>query len=138
MPMYNLIEYSDNYAKTSGSLWQYYRDEANDNLAYSESFKSKIKITGKIPNNGNEKDVEIMVPLKYLSNFWRTLETPLINCEVSLCLTWSPTCVSTNSTGQGKSKITNTNLYVPVVALSTKDNEKLLQQLGSGFKRVIN
>ena len=138
MPMYNLIEYSDNYAKTSGSLWQYYRDEANDNLAYSESFKSKIKITGKIPNNGNEKDVEIMVPLKYLSNFWRTLETPLINCEVSLCLTWSPTCISTNSTGQGKSKITNTNLYVPVVALSTKDNEKLLQQLGSGFKRVIN
>ena len=138
MPMYNLIEYSDNYAKTSGSLWQYYRDEANDNLAYSESFKSKIKITGKIPNNGNEKDVEIMVPLKYLSNFWRTLETPLINCEVSLCLTWSPTCVSTNSTGQGKSKITNTNLYVLVVALSTKDNEKLLQQLGSGFKRVIN
>ena len=138
MPMYNLIEYSDNYAKTSGSLWQYYRDEANDNLAYSESFKSKIKITGKIPNNGNEKDVEIMVPLKYLSNFWRTLETPLINCKVSLCLTWSPTCISTNSTGQGKSKITNTNLYVPVVALSTKDNEKLLQQLGSGFKRVIN
>ena len=60
--MYDLIEYSDNYAKTSGSLWQYYRDEPNRNLADSESFKSKIKITGKIPNNGNEKDVEIMVP----------------------------------------------------------------------------
>ena len=72
--MYNLIEYSDNYAKTSGSLWQYYRDEPNDNLADSQSFKSKIKITGKTPNNGNEKDVETMVPLKYLSNFWRTLE----------------------------------------------------------------
>ena len=86
MPMYNLIEYSDNYAKTSGSLWQYYRDEPNDNLADSESFKSKIKITGKTPNDGNEKDVEIMVPLKYLSNFWRTLEMPLINCEVSLTL----------------------------------------------------
>ena len=69
MPMYNLIEYSDNYAKTSGNLWQYYRDEPNDNLANSESFNSKIKITGKTPNNGNEKDVEIMVPLKYLSNF---------------------------------------------------------------------
>ena len=67
--MYNLIESSDNYAKTSGSLWQYYRDERNDNLADSESFKSKIKITGKTPYNGNEKDVEIMVPLKYLSNF---------------------------------------------------------------------
>ena len=69
MPMYNLIEYSDNYAKMSGSLWQYYRDEPNDNLADSESFKSKIKITGRTPVGGNEKDVEIMVPLKYLSNF---------------------------------------------------------------------
>ena len=69
MPMYSLIEYSDNYAKTSGSFWQYYRDEPNDNLADSQSFKSKIKIIGKTPNNGNEKDVEIMVPLKYLTNF---------------------------------------------------------------------
>ena len=65
MPMYNLIEYSDNYAKISGTLWQYYRDGPNDNLFLnSESFKSKIKITGKAPNNGNEKYVEIMVPLK--------------------------------------------------------------------------
>ena len=69
MPMCNLIEFSNNYAKTSGSLWQYYRDEPNDNLADSESFKSKIKITGKTLDNGNEKDVEIMVPLKYLGNF---------------------------------------------------------------------
>ena len=117
MSMYNLIEYSDNYAKTSGSLWQYYRDEPNDNLANSKSSESKIKITGKTPNDGNKKDVEILVPLKYLSNFWRTLEMPLINCEVTLILTWSPTCVITNSTGQGKFKITNTNLYVPVVTL---------------------
>ena len=138
MPMYNLIEYSDNYAKTSGSLWQYYRDEPNDNLANSELFKSKIKITGKTPDNGNEKDVEIVVALKYLSNFRRTLEIALINCEVSLNLTWSPNCVITNSTGQGKFKITDTNLYVPVVTLLTKDNEKLLQQLVSDFKRVIN
>ena len=58
MLIYNLIEYSDNSAKTSGSLWQYYRDEPNDNLAVSESFKSKIKITGKIPAAGNEKDVK--------------------------------------------------------------------------------
>ena len=69
MPMYNLIEYSDNYAKTTGSLWQYFRDDPNDNLAESESFKSKIKITGKTNNNNNVKNVEIMVPLKYLSNF---------------------------------------------------------------------
>ena len=76
MPMYNLIEYSDNYVKKCESLWQYYRDEPNNNLADSEPFKSKIKITGKTPNDCNEKDVEIMVLLKYLSNFWRTLEMP--------------------------------------------------------------
>ena len=69
MPMYNLIEYSDNYAKTTGSLWQYFRDGPNDDIEDSESFKSKIKITGKTPDDDNEKDVEIMVPLKYLSNF---------------------------------------------------------------------
>ena len=69
MPMYNLIEYSDNYAKTTGSLWQYFRDGPNDDIEDSESFKSKIKITGKNPDDDNEKDVEIMVPLKYLSNF---------------------------------------------------------------------
>ena len=107
--MYNLIEHSDNYAKTSGSLWQYYRDERNDNLADSEYFKSKIKIRGKTPINGNEKDIEIMVPLKYLSNFWRTLEMALINCEVSLILTWSSTCVITNSTRAGACEITDTN-----------------------------
>ena len=69
MPMYNLTEYSDNYSRTSGSLWQYYKDDPNDNLANSKSFKSKVKITGKTPNNGNTKDVEIIVPLKHLSNF---------------------------------------------------------------------
>ena len=79
-----------------------------------------------------------MVPLKYLSNFWRTLEMPLINCEVNLILTWSKDCVITNSTGKGKFAITETKLYVPVVTLSTKDNEKLRQQLKSGFKRTIS
>ena len=138
MPMYYLIEYSDSYAKTSGSLWQYFRDEPDDNLADSESFKSKIKRTGKTPNNDNGKDAEIMVPLEYLSNFWRTLEMPLINCEVSLILTWSSTCVITNSTGAGRFAITDTRLYVPVVTLSTQENTKLLQQLKSVFKRVIN
>ena len=115
MPMYNLIEYSDNYTKTSGSLWQYFRDEPNDHLRDSESFKSKIKITEKTPVNNNKKDVEIMVPLKYLSNFWRTLEMPLINCEVNLILTWSSTCVITNSNGAGRFAITDTKLYAPVV-----------------------
>ena len=138
MPMFNLIEYSDNYAKTSGSLWQYYRDEPNDNLANSKSFKFKVKITEKTPNNDNEKDVEIMVLLKYLRNFWGTLEMPLINCEVNLILTWSSTRVITNSTGAGTFEITDTKLYVPVVTLSKKENAKSLQQLKSGFKRVIN
>ena len=138
IPMYNLIEYSDNYAKTSGSLWQYFRDEPDGNLENSESFKSKIKITEKAPNYGNVKDVEIIVPLKYLSNFWRTLEIPLINCEVNLISTWSSTCVITNSTGAGIFAITDTKLYVPVGTLSTQENIKFLQQLKSGFKRVIN
>ena len=69
MPMYNLIEYSDNYSKTSGSLWQYYKDVPDNNLADSESFKYKLKITGNTPAEDNTKDVEITVPLKYLSNF---------------------------------------------------------------------
>ena len=115
MLMYNFIEYSDNYSKTSGSLYQYYKDEPNDNMADSESFKSKVKITGKTPNNGNTKDVEIIVPLKYLSNFWRTLEMPLINCEVNLILKWSSTCVIFSVTGETKFKTTETKLYVPVV-----------------------
>ena len=63
MPMYNLIEYSENCPKTSGSLWQYYKDDPNDNITQSESFKSKIKITEKNPAAGNTKDVEILVPL---------------------------------------------------------------------------
>ena len=138
MPMYNLLEYSGNYSKTSGILWQYYKDDPNDNLTDSESFKSKVKITGNTTAAGNTKDVEIIVPLKYLSNFWRTLEMPLINCEVNLILTWSKDCAITNSTGEGKFAITGTKLYVPVVTLSTKDNEKLLQQLKSGFKKTIS
>ena len=100
MPMYKLIEYSDNYSKNSGSLWQCYKDDQNDNLTESESFKSKVKITGNTPAAGNTKDVEIIVPLKYLSNFWRTLEMPLINCGVDLILTWSKDCVITNSSGK--------------------------------------
>ena len=79
-----------------------------------------------------------MVPLKYLSNFWRTLEMPLINSEVSLILTWRSNCIITDSRGVGRFKITDTKLYVPVVTLSTQENTKLLQQLKSGSKRVIN
>ena len=150
IPMYNLIEYSDNYAKTTGSLWQYCKDipARNDNNAIiiftennlTDSFNFKAKITGQTGNNGR-KDVEIMVPLKYLSNFWRTLEMPLINCEVNLILTWSSTYVlaAVGDANQAATfAITNTKLYVPVVTLSTQENSKFLQQLKSGFKRVIN
>ena len=82
MPMFNLIEYSDNYSKTSESLWQYYKDDPNDNITQSESFKSKMNITRKTPATGNTKDVEIIVQLKYLNNFWITLDFLSVNCEV--------------------------------------------------------
>ena len=146
MPMYNLIEYSDNYAKTTGRLWQYCKDiparSANNNIVIfaennmTDSFKFKATITGQTGDDGT-KDVEIMVPLKYLSNFWRTLEMPLINCEVNLILTWSSRCVLIATTVQNQAvtfEITDTKLYVPVVTLSTQENTKLLQQLKSGFK----
>ena len=134
--MYNLIEYSKIYSKTSGRLWQYYKDKPNDYLADSESFKSKVKTTGNNPNDGNTKDVETIVPLKYLSNIWRTLEMPLN--AINLILTWSSTYAISNSTSTGRFAITDTKLYVPVVTLSTQGNAKLLQQLKSGFKRTIN
>ena len=82
-----------------------------------------------------------MVPLKYLSNFWRPLEMPLINCEVNLILTWSSRCVliaTGNANHNATFAITDTKLYVPVVTLSTQENTKFFQQLKSGFKRVIN
>ena len=123
IPIYNLIEYSDNNSKTSGLLWQYYRYEPNDNLTNSKSFKYKAGITGKIPDNDNLDDVKIAVPLKYLSTLCRTLEMSLINCEINLILTWSENCVIS---------------YVSIVTLSSKDNTKLLQQLKSGFRRTIN
>ena len=97
-------------------------------------------MTSQTGNNGT-KNVEIMVPLKYLSNFWRTLEMLLINCEINLMLPWSSTCViiSTDVANQiATFAITGTKLYVPVVTLSTQDNAKLLEQLNSSFKRVIN
>ena len=103
--MYNLIECSKNDRKTTGSLWNYYRDEPNSgavgNINYSikdsKSFDYKTSITGKLEGiNVGKNDVETVVLLKYLSNFWRTLDIPLINCEVSLTLTWSEYCVITS------------------------------------------
>ena len=99
------------------------------------------KITGKTGNDGRIDNVEIMFLLKYLSNFWGTLEMPLINCEVEIILTWSGNCVIiyTNVANQVPTfTITETNLYVPGVTLSIQDNAKLLPQLKSGFKRTIS
>ena len=153
MPMYNLIEYSDNYSKTSGSLWQYCKEiPAVNNAGNIVDFNGanatdfKAKTTGQTAadnNNGNIAGrvyVEIMVPLRYLSNFWKTLEMTLINCEVELILPWSTCCVIiyTNVANQVPTfTLTETNLYVPVVTFSTQGNAKLLPQLKSGFKRII-
>ena len=149
MPMYNLIEYSDRYSKTSGSLCQYCKDipavDNNDTIVNfkcantTDSFNFIGKMTGQAGNDGT-KNIEIMVPLKYLSNFWRTLEMPLINYEITLILTWHADCVIvyTNVANQNAIlEIKDTKLYVPVVTLSTHDNAKLLQQLKSGLKRTI-
>ena len=147
--MYNLIEYSDNHSNLSGNLWQYCKEipvknNAGDIVGFNEayatdSFNFKTKKTGQTNNDGIT-NVEIMVPLKYLSNFWKTLEMPLINCEVELILNWSANCVIiyTNVNQVPTFTITETNLHVPVVTLSTQDNAKLLPQLKSGFKRTIS
>ena len=102
-PMYNLIEYSDNYSDTSGSVWHFKRDEQNMNngkpvdviTADSSSFKYKSSFfkTLEDDDNGVFKNVKIAVPLKYLSNFWRSLEMPLINCKIHLELNWAKNCV---------------------------------------------
>ena len=134
MPMYNSIAYSDNYSKTSGSLWQYCKNIAavNNNNAindFTESsltdpFNFKVTITDQTGDDGT-KNCEIMVPLAYLSVFWRSLELPLLNCVVNLIIAWSTICVivSTNVANQNATFAeADTKLYVPVVTLSTQDN----------------
>ena len=142
MPMYNLIEYSDNYSDTSGSLWQFKRDEiiGNINLTNnnSSSFKYKSNLIGNTDAdwaNRKKEGVKIVVPLKHLSNFQRSLEMPLISCKVKLSLRWSENCVLSNVAGNSTFKITDTKRYVPVVTLSTEDNAKLSKLLTEGFKR---
>ena len=119
-------------------MWQYYRDDPNNNVTESESFKYKNNITGKDPTPGNKKDVNIVVPLKNLSNFRGTLEMPLINCQINFILTWFEDCVISSAYGDTKFEITDTNLYGLVVTLSTQGNTKMLEQLKSVFKRTIH
>ena len=146
MPMYNIIEYSDNYSDTSVSLWHFNRDEQpkenNGELSdlsadNSLSFKYKSNLIGVLPNGGRKNGVKIAVPLKYLSNFWRSLEMPLINCKIELSLTWNQNCILSTVADNSTFAITDTKLYVPVVTLKTEDNTKLSKLLSEGFKRSV-
>ena len=132
LSMFNLIEYSDNRSDTSGSLWQFRRDEIIENINLtsnsSSSFKYKSNLIGNTAADGPNREKEglkIVVPLKYLRNFWRSLESPLINCKVDLSLTWSENCGLSNVAGNSTFKITDAKLNVPIVTLSTEDNAKL-------------
>ena len=139
MPMYNLIEYSDNYSDTSGSLQQFKRDEigrdndltVDDNHIPNNSSSFKYKSSSITGRNG----VKIAVPLKYLSNFWRLLEMPLINCKFELSLKWYANCILPSAGTAATFAITDTKLYVPFVNLKTEDNAKLSKLLSQGFKR---
>ena len=147
MPMSNLIEYGDNYSDISGSLWQFKRDEVSVNKAdltidNSQSFKYKAALVGKTTdavNNANisVKDAKIVVPLKYLSNFWRSLEIRLINCKAYLELNWIEDCILSIAWNSAKFEITDAKLHIPIVTLSTKDNANLAKQLNEGFKRSV-
>ena len=144
MPMYNLIEYSDNYSDTSGSLWQFARDEIINNADVTKdnnapSFKYKANLIGNTENYGTKDGVKIAVPLKLLSNFWRSLEMPLINCKVELSLKWIKNCILTTAANANKTtfKTPDAKLNVPIVTLSIEENSKLSKLLSEGFKRSI-
>ena len=144
--MYNLLKYSDNYAD-SGSLWQFKRDEQNmadagnpDNVttADSSSFKYKSSLLGAPNATGVLENAKIVVPLKYFSNFFRSLEMSLINCKIHFELNWTKICVMSSVPGVTAFQITSTKLFVPIVTLSTKDNVNLTKQLNEGFKRSVD
>ena len=182
MPMHNLLEYSKNYRKTIGSLYNYYRDQLSDDndnnnfgnikVVNSKAFKYKNKIIGNtydvnstilnpggnarirnpnyLQNNSGKKSIELAIPLKYLGNFWRALNIPLISCEVSLELKWNKNCIitsiqreinleggNTEAPTDATRAIKDCKLYVSVVTLSKDDEIKLFTNLKSGFKKKI-
>ena len=146
MPMYNLIEYSDNYQDSSATLCQYKRDEPPEANAFadltvnnSSSFKYKVSLLGNPVLDGNitKRSVKVVVPLKYLSNFFRSLEMPLSNCKIKLNLTWKKECVLSNQAGLAVFIINGTKMYVPVVTLSKEDNKDFIEQQNKGFQRSI-
>ena len=146
MPMYNLIEYSDNYQDSSATLYQYKRDKPPEDDAVadltannSSSFKYKVSLLGNpvFAYNITRINVKIVVPLKYLSNFFRSLEMPLINCKIKINLTWKKECVLSTGVGEAVFIINDTKLYVPVVTLSKEDNKDFIEQQNKGFQRSI-
>ena len=163
MSLCNLIEYSSNYSQTTGSVWFYFKDEATDfdeNVENTNDFKSfryNAKLFGNTeaqpnPNdaNGILKNTTIAVPLKYLSNFWKSLKMPLINCKVKLKIKWTKYCVLSAAgadkvngnviddiNGNNVFPIKGTKLYAPVVTLSARDNQKLSKLFSKEFERSV-
>ena len=152
MPMYNLIECSDNYQNSSATLYQYKRDEPPADIANdltqdnSTSFKYKAKLLGDpaVVDAIKRLNVKIVVPLKYLSNFFRSLEMPLVNCKIKLNLTWKKECVlstdadaAANAANNAVFIINDTKLYVSAVTLSKEDNKDFTEQQNKGFQRSI-
>ena len=140
MPMYNLIEYIDNYSDTSGSLWKFKSDEIEDvdltlDANYIPNNSSSFKYKSSFIINGN--GVKIAVSLKCLSNFWSLLEMPLINCKFELSLKWDRNCILSSEDGNSAFAITDTKLYVPIVTLSAEDSIKLSKLLGEGLNNLF-
>ena len=147
MPMYNLIEYLDNYQDSSATLYQYQRDEppetnATDDLTVDNSnysFKYKVSLLGNpvVANNIVRINEKVFVPLKYLSNFSRSLEMPLINYKIKLDLTWKKECFLSTDDDNAVLIINDRKMYVPVVTLSKEDNKDFVEQQNKGFQRSI-
>ena len=157
MPMYNLIEYSDNYQDLSVTRYQYKRDELPeadpiDDLTANnpDSFKYKDNLLGNPntvvtpapaagddPNGISRLSVKVVVPLKYLSNFFRSVEMPLINCKIKLNLTWKKERVLSTDDGNAVFIINDTKMYVPVVTLSKEDNKDFIEQQNKCFQQSI-
>ena len=137
MPMYNLIQYSDNYQDSSATLYQYKRDEPPEDGAVadltannSSYFKYKVSLLGNpvFPNNITRINMKVVVPLKYLSNFFKSLEMSLINCKINLNLTWKKECVLSTDNGNTVFIINDTKLYIQM---------QIQMQQNKGFQRSI-
>ena len=147
---------------TSGSFWNFHEAEKNNSAiknngdgnkinnnktTLNKSFEYKTKLIGSTPNDHTTLNAEVVVPLKYLSNFWRFLDLPLINCEIELDLSWSKECIISEisitpvaaiKTIRVTFQINNAKLYVPVVTLSINDDIKFLEDIKQRFKRTIS